>query len=880
MCFVNPIDEQLYLISLKNLFYFPTFWPIIFVFLAFIATQNGVLEEIKGGDAFIAISFALNILNLCLILLFTFSQCIDYFRAISPKSLQQYSKFFLRKFIKGRIEDVIVLILSLAQGFYLISLISRDLCTSCGTVFAIEKCEAHAEKNFPMNQGLLGYLSILVLTIYFKSINRHIVFLAWAILTVFIIASHIYGEYHMRFVTVMMIIFFFVSLIEYERYKMTSYLLSKEALSFEKSKLFIMQEKSKIIERKLHMALVHQILPPKVAEQIIAGKQVAPESFEEVTIFFSDVEGFTTICSQVTPAGVVQMLNDLYTVMDYCTSLFPVYKVETIGDAYMLVGGLPVRDPNHAQSIADFALLVRHAVNSVKSPVDGSSIRIRIGLHSGPVMAGVVGNLMPRYCLFGDTVNTASRMESNGQPGLIHCSEKTATKLIESGKYRVSTRGEIEVKGKGKMTTYWLDCASEDNTQSNDDAIAKCQRMVEDLLTPADSQGVSAPSLLQQAALLGSGGWENESVAPYDPMVDPQLRLQNHPQDFVLSEHDPDDDGDHKNRSGDELTTDSFGYNDTFNINSNINGNKKPMTQFKTNSDSPSRSPRQTNYSFSSNSGTTPSRANVLSATRLGLRHTGSRQNNHSNYSIFSNSNNELPQSHQSPQHSMSSHNQSINVNGANNSAISFDSTGAKILVVEDSLAQRKMLIKRLSEADASWDISAAVSGEDALAKLKAAKFGFDVVFVDENLSVSDGLFGHELVQVMRDSFNMKHTIIIACTSNPAKVGKDLIEAGVDFVWPKPPPLSSVIKTKINMLLEARLKQILAQQQQQQLGVMSSDASGMSNLPPGSVSPINCTGLSPRFPNTFSINMNFLRSFTSASFYPVQSPQQAKVHPV
>jgi len=80
------------------------------------------------------------------------------------------------------------------------------------------------------------------------------------------------------------------------------------------------------------------------------------------------------------------------------------------------------------------------------------------------------------------------------------------------------------------------------------------------------------------------------------------------------------------------------------------------------------------------------------------------------------------------------------------------------------------------------------------------------VVFVDENLSINDGLYGHELVQVMRDQFHMQHTVIIACTSNPAKVGKELMEAGVDFVWPKPPPLATVIKMKINMLLETRLK--------------------------------------------------------------------------
>ena len=135
-----------------------------------------------------------------------------------------------------------------------------------------------------------------------------------------------------------------------------------------------------------------------------------------------------------------------------------------------------------------------------------------------------------------------------------------------------------------------------------------------------------------------------------------------------------------------------------------------------------------------------------------------------------------------------------------------FSSTGAKILIVEDSPAQRKMLIKRLHVADPSWDVSQAVSGEDALAKLQAARWMFDVVFVDENLSIDDGLFGHELVHLMRRQTQMSTSVIIACTSNPAQVTDKLLAAGVDYVWPKPPPLPSVIKLKIDSLLAQRIK--------------------------------------------------------------------------
>ena len=269
--FVNPIDDQLYLVSLKNLFHFPTFWPIIIVFLAFIVAQNGVLEQVQGGDAFLAVSFTLNLLNILLIFLFTLSQCIDYFHILFSESFKDIAKFFLRRFLDGRVEDLIVLLLALAQGFYQLSLISRDLCVTCGSIFSIQQCDIHLQRNFPINQAVLGYVSLLILSIYFKSIHRHVILMAWMVLTVFVIAAHVYGHYPLRALVVLMMLFFFVSLFEYERYKMTNYLLSKEALSLEKNKLMVMQEKAKIIERKLHMALVHQILPPKVRSRMWGG---------------------------------------------------------------------------------------------------------------------------------------------------------------------------------------------------------------------------------------------------------------------------------------------------------------------------------------------------------------------------------------------------------------------------------------------------------------------------------------------------------------------------------------------------------------------------------------------------------------------------------
>ena len=204
--------------------------------------------------------------------------------------------------------------------------------------------------------------------------------------------------------------------------------------------------------------LLHELLPPSVADKLIQQETVAAESFPAVTIYFSDIVGFTNISVESTPMEIVDLLNDLYTCFDSIIQYFDVYNVETIGDAYMVVSGLPESNgQNHAPEIARMSLRILEKVGMFRirhRPDD--QLKIRIGLHSGPCVAGVVGIKMPRYCLFGDTVNTAARMESYGEPFKIHMSSSTTNILETFPSFKIEQRGEMEIKGKGKMVTYWL----------------------------------------------------------------------------------------------------------------------------------------------------------------------------------------------------------------------------------------------------------------------------------------------------------------------------------------------------------------------------------------------------------------------------------------
>jgi len=206
--------------------------------------------------------------------------------------------------------------------------------------------------------------------------------------------------------------------------------------------------------------LLFEVFPQHIAQTLRDGRKVEPEYREMVTIFFSDIVGFTNISSTLSPMKISDLLDRLYNSFDALSHKHDVFKVETIGDSYMAVTNLIKDQPNHTKYIAQFSI---EAVNAAKATLidvehpDLGCVNIRVGFHSGPVVANVVGSRNPRYCLFGDTVNTASRMESYSRRNYIHCSETAAILLWKQDrKIRLIKRGVIDIKGKGEMKTYWV----------------------------------------------------------------------------------------------------------------------------------------------------------------------------------------------------------------------------------------------------------------------------------------------------------------------------------------------------------------------------------------------------------------------------------------
>jgi adenylate cyclase len=207
------------------------------------------------------------------------------------------------------------------------------------------------------------------------------------------------------------------------------------------------------VEQDRSERLLLNVLPAPIAARLKQGEAVIADRFQEVTVLFVDLVDFTRSSDRSTPERVVQVLDDLFTAFDRLAERHGLEKIKTIGDAYMAVGGLPEPRPDHAEAVAEMALAMREETARHRDP-SGQPLALRIGIDTGPVVAGVIGTTKFSYDLWGDTVNTASRMESSGVPGCIQVTERTYRRLRDG--YRFERRGPIQVKGKGELVTWFL----------------------------------------------------------------------------------------------------------------------------------------------------------------------------------------------------------------------------------------------------------------------------------------------------------------------------------------------------------------------------------------------------------------------------------------
>ncbi|HEY9657342.1 MAG TPA: adenylate/guanylate cyclase domain-containing protein, partial [Allocoleopsis sp.] len=199
--------------------------------------------------------------------------------------------------------------------------------------------------------------------------------------------------------------------------------------------------------------LLLNIIPKPIVDRLKQDSAAIADNFDDVTVLFADIVGFTELSSQVTPIELVGLLNRIFSRFDQLAEKHGLEKIKTIGDAYMVAGGLPEPRSDHAAAIARMAIDMQCEIAQFTTR-ENQSIALRIGIHTGPVVAGVIGSRKFSYDLWGDTVNIASRMESCGVGGGIQVTASTYERLCDQ--YLFEPRGVISVKGKGEMTTYWL----------------------------------------------------------------------------------------------------------------------------------------------------------------------------------------------------------------------------------------------------------------------------------------------------------------------------------------------------------------------------------------------------------------------------------------
>lgn len=239
------------------------------------------------------------------------------------------------------------------------------------------------------------------------------------------------------------------------RARVTSSLEKKRLRDLDRLRLAQLQAEKDLLqtEKDRSERLLLNILPKPIAERLKLGEHTIANGHPIVTVMFADLVGFTALSRRTAPADLVGILNGIFTTFDLLVERSCLEKIKTIGDSYMLAGGIPLARDDHAQAVADVALEMIIALDRMNA-ANGTDLKMRIGINTGPIIAGVIGKRKFTYDLWGDTVNLASRMESSGVPGAIQVSESTYQTLQED--FVLVERGMVQCKGIGEVKTYFL----------------------------------------------------------------------------------------------------------------------------------------------------------------------------------------------------------------------------------------------------------------------------------------------------------------------------------------------------------------------------------------------------------------------------------------
>ena len=239
------------------------------------------------------------------------------------------------------------------------------------------------------------------------------------------------------------------------RARVTTSLEKKRLRDLDKLRFAQLQAEKELVELEKEKSekLLLNILPGAIAGRLKGGEKTIANGHATVSVMFADLCGFTALSRKTNPADLVTMLNGIFTAFDTIVEKHGVEKIKTIGDCYMMVGGLPTHRDDHAQVVAAASLEMVEALDRLNEK-NGTELKMRVGIHTGPVVAGVIGKIKFTYDLWGDTVNVASRMESSGMPGMVHLSEQTEQEL--RGHFILEERGFVECKGLGQVKTFFL----------------------------------------------------------------------------------------------------------------------------------------------------------------------------------------------------------------------------------------------------------------------------------------------------------------------------------------------------------------------------------------------------------------------------------------